>query len=88
LAPRLKAAFGGKLVLAGLYDLESGQAALADGRADAIAFGRPFIANPDLVARLRQGSALNTPDPSTFYTGGANGYVDYPFLHDAEVFTT
>jgi len=88
LAPWLKAAFGGSLVLARLYDLKTAQAALADGRADAIAFGRPFIANPDLVARLRQGSALKTPDPSTFYTGGANGYVDYQFLHDAEVLTT
>ncbi|MFY8104356.1 MAG: alkene reductase [Ramlibacter sp.] len=59
-------------------------AALADqalaGGADLVAFGRPFIANPDLVERLRRGAPLNTPDVSTFYGGGEKGYTDYPTL--------
>jgi len=50
------------------------------GGADLVAFGRPFIANPDLVARLRKGSALNEGDRSTYYGGGAHGYTDYPTL--------
>lgn len=53
--------------------------ALAEG-ADLVAFGRPFIANPDLTRRLREGAALNTPDRNTFYGGGAKGYIDYPAL--------
>ena len=53
--------------------------ALADG-ADLVAFGRPFIANPDLTRRLREGAALNEPDRATFYGGGAKGYTDYPTL--------
>ena len=54
--------------------------ALAAGRADLVAMGRAFLANPDLVARLRQGSPLNAPDPQTFYTPGEEGYTDYPTL--------
>jgi len=53
--------------------------ALAEG-ADLVAFGRPFIANPDLTRRLREGAALNEPDRATFYGGGAKGYTDYPTL--------
>ena len=52
-------------------------------RANAVAFGRQYIANPDLVERLKAGAALNTPDQNTFYGGGAEGYTDYPFLEDA-----
>ena len=48
--------------------------------ADLICFGRPFIANPDLVARLRSGAPLATPDPATFYAGEGKGYTDYPSL--------
>ena len=48
-----------------------------------MAFGRPFIANPDLVRRLRENAPLNTPDRATFYGGGAAGYTDYPSLEDA-----
>ena len=58
--------------------------AVASGRADMVAFGRPYIANPDLVERLRANAALNTPDQTTFYGGGAKGYTDYPALQDAE----
>lgn len=60
------------------YDLEMAQIALREGRADMIAFGRPFIANPDLVARLRDGIALAKMDQATLYGGGAEGYIDYP----------
>ncbi len=59
------------------YDQALAGQALEDG-ADLVAFGRPFIANPDLVRRLREGAALNTPDIATFYGGGARGYTDYP----------
>ena len=61
------------------YDRALAEQALADG-ADLVAFGRPFIANPDLVRRLRDYAPLNAPDPATFYGGGAKGYIDYPTL--------
>jgi N-ethylmaleimide reductase len=72
--------FSGKIISAGGYVRESALAAVAEARADAIAFGRAFIANPDLVERLRRNAALNPYDRSTFYGGGAKGYTDYPFL--------
>ena len=61
------------------YDKGLSEAARANG-ADLVAFGRPFIANPDLVRRLREDAPLNTPDRATFYGGGAKGYTDYPTL--------
>lgn len=61
------------------YDLPLAEQALAQG-ADLVAFGRPFIANPDLGARLKQGGPFNTPDRKTFYGGDDTGYTDYPFL--------
>ncbi|PKO68307.1 MAG: alkene reductase [Betaproteobacteria bacterium HGW-Betaproteobacteria-16] len=61
------------------YDLSLAGQALQDG-ADLVAFGRSFIANPDLVERLRRGGPFNTPDRNTFYGGGAQGYTDYPAL--------
>jgi N-ethylmaleimide reductase len=70
--------FDGKLVLNGGYDAARAEADLAAGRADLIAFGSSFLANPDLPERLRSGAALNAPDPSTFYGGDARGYTDYP----------
>ena len=76
----LRAAFSGPFILAGGFDKDSAQQALNDGHADLIAMGRAFLANPDLVERLRQNAPLNTPDPSTFYTPGAQGYTDYPAL--------
>ena len=56
---------------------------LAANEADLIAFGKPFLANPDLVERLKRGTALNAPDKATFYGGGAKGYTDYPVLGEA-----
>lgn len=65
------------------YDFELATKVLAADAADLIAFGKLFIANPDLVERLRKGAALNTPDNATFYGGGAKGYTDYPTLGEA-----
>ena len=60
------------------FDGARGQAALDAGEADAITFGRPFLANPDLPNRIAKGLSLNEPDYKTFYTQGAEGYTDYP----------
>ena len=66
------------LILCGGFDRDSAEAALRERRGNLIAFGRPFLANPDLVTRLQRGLALNPPDFSTFYTPGPRGYTDYP----------
>jgi N-ethylmaleimide reductase len=73
-----RATFKRTLILSGGYDAARAEADLAAGRCDLVAFGRPFLANPDLVARFKAGAALNAPDPATFYTPGPKGYVDYP----------
>lgn len=78
----LRQRFAGALVYCGGYTQASAAARVRDGLADAIAFGRPYIANPDLVERFRRGAALNEPNPATFYGGGAEGYTDYPALGD------
>jgi N-ethylmaleimide reductase len=67
-------------MLAGGYDQQSAERALLDGRADMIAFGRPFIANPDLPARFQGGHPLNAADGSSFFGGDERGYIDYPAL--------
>ncbi|MEA2936134.1 MAG: N-ethylmaleimide reductase [Variibacter sp.] len=72
--------YRGTLMLAGGFDHESAERWLREGRADLIAFGRKFIANPDLPERLRSGTPLNADDPTTYYGGGAKGYTDYPSL--------
>jgi 2,4-dienoyl-CoA reductase-like NADH-dependent reductase (Old Yellow Enzyme family) len=82
-APAIRAAFDGVLVLNSDFTAESAARALADGAADAIAFGRPFIANPDLPRRLVDALPLNTPDFATFYTQDAKGYTDYPTADEA-----
>jgi N-ethylmaleimide reductase len=82
-APSLRRAFRGPLIVCGGFDRPSASLAITEGRADLVAFGAGFIANPDLVERLRLNAPWNTPDPSTFYTGGDRGYIDYPFLSDA-----
>lgn len=83
ISPAIRKVFKGPLVLNQDYNLAGAQAEIASGNADAIAFGRPFIANPDLVQRLRAGAPLNTPDARTFYTQGAEGYLDYPLLEES-----
>ena len=77
----LREAFKGVFILAGGFDAASSQKTLAEGQADLVAFGRPFLANPDLVARMQKNAPLNPVDMSTFYTPGAKGYTDYPTLH-------
>ena len=72
--------FCGTLILNGGYTKESGDEAIRAGRADAISYGTPFIANPDLPARFAQNAPLNAADPSTFYGTTAKGYTDYPAL--------
>lgn len=78
LLPALRAAYPGALIACGDFDRAKGEAILARGHADLVAYGRPFISNPDLVARLRKNVALTPWDQATFYTGGARGYTDYP----------
>ncbi len=80
IGPELKKAFGGLYVANEKFTLESGNAILASGDADAVAFGVPYIANPDLPERFAQGAALNPADPTTFYADGPVGYTDYPAL--------
>lgn len=76
----LRLSFPGRLIYCGGYTAEKAEAVIAAGIADAIAFGRLFLANPDLPERFRRNAPLNTPDESTFYGGGAEGYTDYPSL--------
>lgn len=84
LGPELKRAFGGPYIINERITLDEAEHALRQGTADAVAFGTRFIANPDLVERLRTGAELNPPDASTFYAGGAHGYTDYPVLGEAK----
>ena len=72
--------FKGVLILSGGYDAARAEADLAAHKADLIAVGRPFLANPDLVNRWKTGAPVNAPDPNTFYTPGPKGYTDYPLL--------
>jgi N-ethylmaleimide reductase len=76
----LRPSWNGKIISAGGFTLESGNAALTEGWADAIAFGQLFIANPDLPERFKTGASLNVPEEASFYGGGEMGYIDYPFL--------
>jgi 2,4-dienoyl-CoA reductase-like NADH-dependent reductase (Old Yellow Enzyme family) len=78
--PHIRKVFDGPLVLNSDYTLARAQAALDAGEADAITFGRPFIANPDLVARLQSGAELAPDVMATWYSHGPEGYVDYPAL--------
>ncbi|OQR28595.1 alkene reductase [Pseudomonas sp. T] len=77
---RLREVFPGALIYAGKYTTERAAAALNEGWADLIAFGRPFVANPDLPERLRLGAPLNTHQRETLFGGGAHGLTDYPRL--------
>jgi 2,4-dienoyl-CoA reductase-like NADH-dependent reductase (Old Yellow Enzyme family) len=83
LVPQIRKVFKGPLILNSDYHLKDATDALNSGRADAIAFGRTFLANPDLPARLRANAPLNAPVVDTYYTQGAEGYTDYPTLDRA-----
>ena len=76
----LKSLFGGTVITAQGYTFETGNAVIASGDADLVAFGQLFLANPDLPARFRLNAPLNKPDDSTFFSGGEHGYIDYPAL--------
>ncbi len=80
LGPQLKAAFGGAYIANEKFTKTSAEEVIEKGEADAVAFGKLFIANPDLPKRFKIGAELNTPDPSTFYASGPKGYTDYPTL--------
>jgi len=80
LMDRMRHLYTGVLILAGGYDMPRAEQAISGGRADMIAFGRLFLANPDLPERFRLGAPLNIPDRNTFFGGGEMGYVDYPTL--------
>ena len=72
--------FSGLIILSGGYDAAAANQALLDNEGDLVAFGRNFIANPDLVTRFKKDASLNEPDQETFYTPGKEGYIDYPTL--------
>jgi 2,4-dienoyl-CoA reductase-like NADH-dependent reductase (Old Yellow Enzyme family) len=80
MSAQLRTLWKGLYVANGGYDGPRGEEAIRSGHADAIAYGRPFLANPDLPRRLQLGAALNEPDPTTFYGGCAAGYTSYPAL--------
>jgi 2,4-dienoyl-CoA reductase-like NADH-dependent reductase (Old Yellow Enzyme family) len=84
LLPRLKALFGGRVIGNEGYNRAQAEAALERGEIDAVAFGKLFIANPDLPQRLGRNAPLADPDPQTFYTPGPHGYSDYPCLEASE----
>jgi N-ethylmaleimide reductase len=80
---RIRASWTGFYVANGGYTPDTAALALASGHADAVAFGKPYISNPDLTDRVRGNAPLTSPDVATFYIGGAKGYVDYPALSRA-----
>jgi 2,4-dienoyl-CoA reductase-like NADH-dependent reductase (Old Yellow Enzyme family) len=83
LGPALKALFSGAYIANERFTFESATQLLAAGEADAVAFGKLFLANPDLPRRMRLGAPLNEPDIPGFYAGGAKGYTDYPALPES-----
>ena len=83
ISPQLKAAFGGPFIANESFTRETAAAELASGHADAVAFGKAFIANPDLPRRFALDAALNEPRPETFFSQGPSGYIDYPMLEAA-----
>lgn len=83
IGPTLKQQFGGVFIANEKFTKETAEAAIEEGRADAVAFGQLFIANPDLPARFAKNASLNAPNPATFYASGPEGYTDYPALAEA-----
>ena len=80
ISPMLKEKFGGAYIANEAFTAQSSQAYVEDGKADAVAFGKPYIANPDLALRIEKGADWNEQDPSTFYASSPEGYTDYPAL--------
>jgi N-ethylmaleimide reductase len=87
ITPELRRVFGGTVIVNGGYDRSTGEAVVASGEADLVAYGVPFLANPDLPERFRRSAPLNQPDVATFYQGEEKGYIDYPTL-DATLVAT
>jgi N-ethylmaleimide reductase len=87
LAPELREAFSGPLIINGGFDRETATGVIERKEADLVAFGVPFLANPDLPARLRRAAPLNAPVRTTFYGGDGRGYTDYPALQDLSTLT-
>ena len=83
--PLFRPVYQGTLITNGSYTQETANAALADGDADLVSFGKLFLANPDLPKRFRLNAPLNEPEPKTFYGSGEKGYTDYPFLKAASL---
>ncbi len=79
---KLRRRFPGAYMANGGYTKARANATIAEGRADLVSFGVPFLSNPDLVRRLELDAPLNEPNPDTFYGGGAEGYTDYPTLEE------
>jgi len=82
-SPAMRKHFSGKIVINSDHDWTDARVRIENGTADAVSIGRLFIANPDLVTRIALGSPLNYGDQRTFYSGGAEGYTDYPSLDQA-----
>lgn len=82
--PAVRDVFHGAVIVNSGYDRASGDEVIRSGNADMVSFGVPFLANPDLVERLRRNAPLNAPDMSTFFAGGDKGYIDYPTLEEIE----
>ncbi len=80
---RVRDAFDQTIIAAGGYTAEKAERNIKSGYIDAVAFGRDYIANPDLAERIREGAPLNEQHPESFYGGGTKGYTDYPFLNQA-----
>lgn len=83
-SPAMRPLYSGKIFVNGGFGPDEARERMAEGIVDGISFGRPFIANPDLVRRIAENAPLNRGDAKTFYAGGANGYVDYPTLDEVE----
>jgi len=80
ISPLLQGTFDGTYIVNGGFDAETAETAIRRGETDLVAFGKPFLANPDLPERYRRNAPLNTADQATFYSGEAKGYTDYPAL--------
>ena len=81
-AEKLRKIFKGRIIAAGGFEPDTAEAVIAKGDADAVAFGRHFVANPDLPKRIKLGAPLNPYDRNTFYTFDARGYIDYPLYEE------
>ena len=82
--PHFRKIYRGTIITNGDYDREKGNGAIENNEADLVSYGKLFLANPDLPERFAANAPLNDPDPDTFYGGGEQGYIDYPFMDKSE----